>query len=82
MAEMNEDRRSSARKRAQNHFAASEQRDAAVNQMLQKEHAVRDAKIAKLRALRLAKEQADREAGIVPEDAKPAPKRTRSKAKA
>lgn len=78
----NPDRKSSARKRAQNHFQAAEVRDTLVRQMIAKERAASDAKTAKLRALRLAKEAADREAGIVPEAEKPAPKPKRNKAKA
>jgi hypothetical protein len=54
------DRISTARKRAQSHFAASEQRDTAVKQEIQRERAASDAKTAKLRVLRLAKEEADR----------------------
>jgi hypothetical protein len=54
--------KSAARARAQNHFAASEQRDSLVKQMIAAENAARDAKTARLRALRLAKEEADREA--------------------
>ena len=81
-----EDRRNAARKRAQNHFAASEARDQAVHQMLDKEHASRDAKIAKLRALRLAKEAADAEEARLnppPAPAKTAgPKKARKPAKA
>lgn len=85
MSEMNEDRRSSARKRAQNHFTAAEQRDTAVRQMLDKQSAATDAKITKLRALRLAKEAVDKEeAGrlAAEEAANPTPKpapRTRKK---
>jgi hypothetical protein len=52
--------REGARKRAQNHFTASEQRDATVKQMMESERQAVDAKTAKLRALRLAKEEADR----------------------
>lgn len=66
-----------ARTRAQNHFAASEQRDSVVKQMIAAETAARDAKTARLRALRLAKEEADREAArIEAQNAPPpAPKR-------
>jgi hypothetical protein len=53
--------RDGARKRAQNHFTASEQRDTAVKQMIAAERMAREANTAKLRALRLAKEAADRE---------------------
>ena len=59
-----------ARKRAQNHFTASEQRDSLVKQMIATERAAVDAKSAKLRALRLAKEEADRQAALA---APPAP---------
>ncbi len=53
-----------ARKRAQNHFTASEQRDSLVKQMIESERAATEAKSAKLRALRLAKEEADRQAAL------------------
>jgi hypothetical protein len=49
----------SARRRAQNHFTASEQRDTLVRREIEKERAASNAKIVKLRALRLAKEAAD-----------------------
>jgi hypothetical protein len=52
--------RDAARNRAQKHFAASEQRDVAVKQMIESERNATAAKTAKLRALRLAKEEADR----------------------
>ena len=42
--------------RAQAAFTASEQRDALVRQLIDKERAATDAKTAKLKALRLAKE--------------------------
>jgi hypothetical protein len=54
-----------ARKRAQNHFAASERRDSLVKQMIAGERAALDAKTVKLRALRLAKEEADRQAALL-----------------
>jgi hypothetical protein len=54
------DKRNEARKRAQNHFTASEQRDLSVRQMIESERAAVDARTDKLRALRLAKEEADR----------------------
>jgi hypothetical protein len=53
-----------ARKRAQNHFTATEQRDSLVKQMIASERAALDAKTAKLRALRLAKEEADRQEAL------------------
>ena len=62
MANPTEERRDQARRKAQNHFAASEQRDALVRKEIEKERAARVAKTAKLRALRLAKEASDKEA--------------------
>jgi hypothetical protein len=56
------DKSDSARRRAQNHFTASEQRDTLVRREIEKERAASNAKTAKLRALRLAKEAADKEA--------------------
>lgn len=50
-----------ARKAAQTHFTQSEQRDKAIKQEIEKERAATAAKTARLRALRLAKEAADRE---------------------
>ncbi len=82
MQEPNEDRRSSARKRAQNHFTAAEQRDTMVRQTIEKQSAATDAKIAKLRALRLAKEAAEAEAEAAAPTEKPAKKRAGIKAKA
>ncbi len=81
MAEMNEDRRSSARKRAQNHFTAAEARDTMVRQTIEKQNAATDAKIAKLRALRLAKEAADAEAASLLPPEKPAAKKAGKQAK-
>jgi hypothetical protein len=52
--------RNIARTRAQNHFQAAERRDQLVRDELARERAATDAKTAKLRALRLAKEEADR----------------------
>jgi hypothetical protein len=56
------DPREAARGKAQKYFTQSEQRDTLVKQEIEKERAAVDAKTAKLRALRLAKEAADREA--------------------
>ncbi|HWA02360.1 MAG TPA: hypothetical protein VG819_02425 [Rhizomicrobium sp.] len=55
--------KASGRTRAQNHFAAAERRDTLVKQMIAAENAARDAKTARLRSLRLAKEEAERLAG-------------------
>ncbi len=69
--------RDGARRRAQNHFTASEQRDTLVKQEIARERAASDAKTAKLKALRLAKEAADHEAAL--NAPPPAPKKTRAK---
>ena len=52
--------RDAARRKAQNHFTASEQRDTLVRQELEKERTALAARTAKLKALRLAKEAEDR----------------------
>ena len=54
--------RDGARKRAQSHFVVREQRDSAIRQEINRQRADTDAKTEKLRALRLAKEETDREA--------------------
>jgi len=64
-----------ARNRAQTHFKSSEQRENAVRAEIDKERAAVDAKTAKLRALRLAREaeekvEADRLAAEKTEKAK------------
>ena len=76
------DVRDAARQRAQNHFAASEQRDSLVKQMIAAERAAVDAKTAKLRALRLAKEEADRQAAAANPPAPAAAPKTRKRASA
>ncbi len=53
------DKSNSARRKAQNYFTASEQRDTLVHREIEKERAASNAKIAKLKALRLAKEAVD-----------------------
>lgn len=60
MADTRNAERNAARQRAQNHFTASEQRDSAIRQEIEQQRAATDALIAKQRALRLAKEEADR----------------------
>ena len=69
-----------ARKKAQNHFEAAEARTTLVKQIVQAENAALDARTAKLRALRLAKEEADRAAAAAnpppPEPAKKGRKKT------
>ena len=79
------DPRDAARGKAQRYFTQSEQRDTLIKQEIEKERAAVDAKTAKLRALRLAKEAADREAAEklaaerppAPAKAKRAPRRKR-----
>jgi len=67
------------RTRAQNHFQAAERRDEFVRNELARERAATDAKTAKLRALRLAKEEKERKAAAaLPEEA-PAPKKRKAK---
>jgi hypothetical protein len=55
-------KREQARRNAQDHFAASQKRDSDLRKEIDREQAVASAKIAKLRALRLAKEEEDRAA--------------------
>jgi hypothetical protein len=74
----NQTERDAARNRAQKHFAASEQRDVLVKQMIESERASVDARTAKLKALRLAKEEADRLAAPPPSE-KPAKKKRATK---
>lgn len=59
MSDPNE-RREAVRRNAQSHFTHTERRDELVRQEIEKERAALDAKTAKLRALRLAKEANDR----------------------
>lgn len=73
--------RDAARTRAQQHFAASDRRDIEVKQMIEGERSAMDARIAKLRALRLAKEEADRAAVVNTPPAEPAKARARKPAK-
>lgn len=75
-----EERRDQARRKAQNHFAASEQRDALVRKEIEKERAVSAAKTAKLRALRLAKEASDKEASdrLAAEEVEAKPRKSRT----
>jgi len=79
-----EERRDQARRKAQNHFAASEQRDALVRKEIEKERAVSAAKTAKLRALRLAKEASDKEAAdrLATEEAELKPRKSRTSLRA
>jgi hypothetical protein len=64
--------RDGARHKAADFFKAKETRSAALFQQMQTERVISDAKTAKLRALRLAKEDADREAARIAEKAGPA----------
>ena len=54
--------RALARNRAQTHFKSSEQREDAIRAEIEKSRAAVDAKTARLKALRLAKEAEDRAA--------------------
>jgi hypothetical protein len=79
MSNPTDDRRDAAKRKAQNHFTASEQRDALVKQEIEKERAALIARTAKLKALRLAKEaevkvEADRIARENPPKPKAKPK--------
>ena len=58
------DIRDSARRKANTHFTASEQRDAMVKKELEQERNAFDSRTAKLKALRLAKEAADAEIAL------------------
>ncbi len=70
--------RDGARRRAQNHFELAEARTNLVKQMVDAERKALDTKTEKLKALRLAKEEADRiEAANAPP---PAPKVRKTKA--
>jgi|KBSMisStaDraftv2_1062788.scaffolds.fasta_scaffold90107_2 hypothetical protein len=75
--------RNGARTRAQNHFAASEQRENAVRQIIEGERAAVAARTDKLRKLRLAKEEADREAAAnaPPPEFTPKPRMRKTPAK-
>jgi len=69
--------RDGARRRAQNHFELAEARTNLVKQMVDAERKALDTKTEKLKALRLAKEEADRiEAANAPP---PAPKTRKAK---
>lgn len=54
------ERREAVRRNAQSHFTHTERRDELVRQEIEKERAAVDAKTAKLRALRLAKEAGEK----------------------
>jgi hypothetical protein len=79
MANPTDDRRDAAKRKAQNHFTASEQRDALVKHEIEKERSALAARTARLKALRLAKEAedkvaADRAAKDNPPKPKPKPR--------
>ena len=73
--------RDAARTRAQSHFAAAEQRDETVKQIIAGERAALEAKTAKLRALRLAKEAQERETADAEIANAPSAPATRKRAK-
>ncbi|MGE5146296.1 MAG: hypothetical protein ACM3N5_06075 [Candidatus Eiseniibacteriota bacterium] len=66
MADLRGSRADAARRKAQEKFAATKQRDADVRKDRDKALAAAVAKTERLKALRLAKEAADREAGTPP----------------
>ena len=72
--------RDAARNRAQSHFAAAEKRDILVREELARERAATDAKTAKLRAMRMAKEEEERvaAANAPAVEAKPKKKKIRT----
>jgi len=75
-------KRDAARKNAEDHFTASERRDTEVRKELERQQAAVTAQMAKLRALRLAKEAEDREAAAsAPPPAAPV-RKTKKKTKA
>lgn len=75
--------KSAAHSRANAQFAASERRDQAAWEIIRAERAALDARTAKLRALRLAKEEADRVAAAnAPTPETPAKPRSRKTARA
>ena len=83
MADPNE-RREAVRRTAQSHFTHTERRDELVRAEIDKERAAVDAKTAKLKALRLAKEASERAEAerVAAERAKSgvaAPKKSRKK---
>ena len=58
----NDDTRNAAKRRAQNHFTASEERDSAIKQEIERARAATNALIVKQRAARLAREAEDKSA--------------------
>lgn len=68
--------RDAARRRGDSHFTSSEAQEGAFRAEINRERKASDAKTAKLRALRLAKEEEDR---IAAANAPPPPKKTRAK---
>jgi hypothetical protein len=68
--------RDAARRRGESHFTSSEAQEGAFRAEVNRERKATDAKTAKLRALRLAKEEEDR---IAAANAPPPVKKTRAK---
>ncbi|MEI9887443.1 MAG: hypothetical protein WDN08_13270 [Rhizomicrobium sp.] len=69
--------RDGARRKAQNHFEAAEARTNLVKKIMDGERAALDARTAKLKALRLAKEEEDRQSARVAAETAPPPKKPR-----
>ncbi|HYM17785.1 MAG TPA: hypothetical protein VEU06_04410 [Micropepsaceae bacterium] len=61
MSDPSDERKNVARRTAQGHFTASDQRDALAREVQEKQRAKIAAKIANLRSLRLAKEHAEKQ---------------------
>jgi hypothetical protein len=76
----NRSERNTALSRAQNHFAKADQRDVLVREEMTRARTVFDTKTAKLKALRLAKEEAERIAAAEAPPAAAKPRKSRKKA--
>ncbi len=75
------EKRETARRNAANHFAAAEKRDTEVRAEIARQQAADAAKTAKLRALRLAKEEEDRLAAAAAPQPAPKTRKTRARAR-
>ncbi len=70
--------RESVRKKALEHFTAKENRNSVIYQQMETERVASDTKTAKLRALRLAKEEMDAEAARLVAENPKLPKKKRA----
>jgi hypothetical protein len=73
MTPPNRNSRDTLREKAGQFFKEKEKRSSAIFEQMQTDRVVSDAKTAKLRALRLAKEEVDREAALLAPPKKKAP---------